>query len=399
MEKTLRPNYSTGDIKASLKAALVSAIVIAVALGSIVLFSYAGWQNSFNEYENYTDFITVANEKLDADQRAEIVQVTSEVSEDDLGEDGLFIEHEKPRMFSDMVREAWVALIIIYLCTCSMATSICYAVGHNKDYYLADLPLKSVWGWYLLISNFVTWPVVFVSWLSLLRFKKTGVEKKRKRLKPLPSVKSIFDESAFVKFYYDMLPIGRRVEDAEDDMHRSESEVERYATLLKKAQGKLGEDKAKLNELRSQQEFISSSKQVKDQVVNDFAQIKEMYGVQRIYVRKECLFIRVRADYTYKNILYDLGDYEIKIEANGSFSAKMVRSNIEGGDGYSAYGTRDFCFGDKKYEICDYIGQGRLIEAIELMIECLNYINESDRYTLPTKYEAVYMPKIKKKKV
>ena len=98
----------------------------------------------------------------------------------------------------------------------------------------------------------------------------------------------------------------------------------------------------------------------------------------------------------YKNILYDLGDYEIKIDKDGPFSARMIRSNIKGCEGYSIYGTRNFCFGDRQYEIRDYLGQGRLIEAIELIIECLNYVNVCDREALPDRYEAIYTPSAKK---
>ena len=403
MRKDFRPRNAVSDISDALRRALFWLFIESLIFGFIILVLWGAHNSADNKYQAYNEFIAVANEKLDAEQRAALVPVVDNVAEDDLGEDGLFIKLTEPTSFGTMMKNSWVSMLLLYLAIWSLIASICYWVEHNRTYYLADLPLRTGWGWYVLISNFITWPVLLVSLILFLRFKhrKKQAQESEEPEKRLPKVRAIFDEQAFVDFYFKVLPIEKQIESAKRKVSETETEISQYAAELKDAQSRLSEHKANLNELCDHERIVVNDKRTKDQILNDFAQIKAMHGVQQIYVEKNQLCVRVRADYVYGKKLYDLGDYVIKISgySSGNYRADMVRSNIKGSkDGYSNYGTSDFCFGNRGDEIYSYLAEGRIVEAMELMIESLNHINSGsmdDRYEVIRKLSSAELKELK----
>ena len=232
-----------------------------------------------------------------------------------------------------------------------------------------------------------------------------------RRFGKLPKVEPIFDEEGFVRFCYDVLPIDKRIENTKAEIEMLEAKIEGVATCLQHAQSELSKEhteeecenikfsqkaltkimqesqaqlsrsRARLNEIEAYKDVEPDSYSMK-QASNDFAQIREMRGVHQIFVDGDTLKIYVRASFQYKSLIYDLGDYVVKISPSGYFRAIRCRGNR----GYGSYG---FCFGEQYYAINDYICMGRIVEAVELMIECINYINVGDRKSISKNYSVI----------
>ena len=387
----LRGNYEL-DLKETFHKSLTPIIIIMVLAGLILGFVALVCSEEKESYLNYSDFIAVANKDLTNEQRKSLATVVSLVSEDDIGEDGLFVEHEKPFYFSELMSKSWLALILILLILLSISTSIVYWTSRDKDYYLADLPLNIGWSYYIIVSNFATWPVLFISAILFWRFKyKVKIASSEENAKRLPEVEAVFEKDDFIKYCTGNMQIDSFIDSAERRVSEVQRTINDYARKIKDLQTDLSQRQAELNELLYQKSTLSDTSYTEKQFASDFEQIKSMRGVQQIFVRHDSLIIRVRVVYPYKEMLYDFGDYEVLISGT-SFRAQMVRDNIGDpgfGQSYNYYGTGDFCFGNRRDEISSYISQNRIVEAMELIIDCLYYVNPENRDNIPNDYEAV----------
>ena len=95
----------------------------------------------------------------------------------------------------------------------------------------------------------------------------------------------------------------------------------------------------------------------------------------------------------YDGTCYDLGDYLVRVSEVGDCSCSLQRSGlIEGVDeGALLYGDEvEFCFGSvRSYSIKDYLREGRIMEALFLIVNSLNHVNDGDLEELPMSYRAL----------
>lgn len=228
----------------------------------------------------------------------------------------------------------------------------------------------------------------------------------------LPEVEPKFDEKGFVWFCYEALPRGRRIENTKAELMKLSDRAEALAKKLQETQtelmhghtpedqnalrdlqksltGDIRETQAQLSRGRARLNSLEECEDTepddysREQALNDFVQIKTMRGVHQVYIDGNDLKIYVRVSYQYRGFLYDLGDYLISINMDGEFTAMRCRGTRGG------YGSYGFCFGERYYEIKRYSEGGRIVEAVELMIECLNYINRDDRKNIVEDYRAI----------
>lgn len=112
-----------------------------------------------------------------------------------------------------------------------------------------------------------------------------------------------------------------------------------------------------------------------------------MRGVKRIFVDHDgSLIVTVRVSYEYQNALYYIGDFDITIFSDPTFSFQALRTG-SGRENY-LYG-KQFCFGDARADIEAYLDENRIVEAVELIIESLNHINAEDTNEIAVSYKMI----------
>lgn len=383
------------DIKVAARNILIAWGIITVIVGLVYAAISCVSNTEHSEYEVYNQFTTMTNESLDADQREKLAEWF--YSAEDLDEDGFFIEREEPKTLMDMIQENWVGCVITLVGLYSLISFLVYVFSYSSSYHLADLPFKTFYGWFILIACFAGWLAFLISRINFCRFrKKCRAEQEEEKAKSdtvkLPKIDPKFDEEAFVAFCRDMLPLGKRVRRAEKTLASDEAEVNNLGRTLKEttenlkaAQLKVGQDLAKLNELRAEKDTAVLDQKTKDQILHDFAQIKGMHGVKQIYRDKDGnLAILARADYELYGTLYDIGDFILTV-----YDSELVATLHSNRNTSIRYCGESFCFGNRSSDIDAYVKAGRIIEAIELAITCINHINPTDVDDIPRRYKRI----------
>lgn len=283
----------------------------------------------------------------------------------------------------------------------------------------------------------IVFKIVYLVWISFIALWLVAssvlfiVKKTIGRRAKIPEVEPIFDEKGFIDFCYGLLSGEERLKRAATEVENLNKKVASISKNLRKVQAKLNnkklkaealalrdesknlseqlktaqlelsKSKARLNKLREHKEDAGFDSYTYEQAKNDFQQLKSMRGVCQIFVddtdtmlyygsvKEKTLKIYVRATYARGRYLYDLGDYMIDISQSQISDLEWEVNRIRF-KGQSGYGGRHFCFGDRFFDICDYIERGRIVEAVEIMIECLHYVNEGrDQETIHDNYEIV----------
>ena len=252
------------------------------------------------------------------------------------------------------------------------------------------------------------------------------VKKTIGRRAKIPEIEPIFDEKGFIDFCYGILSREERVQraateveslnkriasiskdlrnvqtkhsnkNAEEEALEFRNKCKDLSEQLKAAQLELSKGKARLNRLREHKKDARPDSYTYEQAKNDFQQIKSMRGVCQIFINEtvshythctqKTLEICVRVTYAHGRYLYDLGDYMIMFQmSNLEWEVSRIRF-----EGHGGYGNRRFCFGDRVLDISDYVDQGRIVEAVEIIIESLHHINEGrDQKNIPEDYKIV----------
>ncbi len=390
----IRNDYKE-DIREAFACILITWLVLEVL--ALIFFSaaFGASRTSRDQCESYNDFATTANESFDVDQRKMLTEWL--YSEEDLGEDGLFTIREEPVTFWDIIQENWAICAAIVIGIFSACAFLTYFFNFDSEYYLADLPFKTFYGWFILIVCFVGWPFFIISRIRFQQFKKRRkTEEDEGKAKSdtirLPEIDPIFDEEAFLAFCYEILPFGQRIKRAEKDLAEDEARVNGLgetlratAEELKEAQLQMGQDLAKLNDLRSENNTTALSQKTRAQILHDFAEIKAMHGVKQIFVDDDGnLVIIARADYDLHGTLYDIGDFMLTL-----YDDELVVTLYSDRNPRIHYCLEQFCFGDRAEDIDAYVKAGRIVEAVELAITCINHINADHVDSIPQLYKKI----------
>lgn len=168
----IRPKGYTKDIRQTI-GGILGFWMIALGMAASFLALAVGFSEcNNNNYEKYCKISKLANENLDIDQRKELIGTVDIIKEEDLGEDGFFVEHEKPITIKDASVGMYAVCIVILFCIISTLASIVYYNNcRNNHYFIADLPLSG-YSAFLLIACFMIWPCFLVSRILFLRFRK-----------------------------------------------------------------------------------------------------------------------------------------------------------------------------------------------------------------------------------
>lgn len=387
----IRPAGSTKGIKHIVGGIIVFWVIFALIVAAALAITTGISEHNSKTYQKYCTITEIANENLNVDQRKELIDTVDVIEEEDLGEDGYFVEHEKPTTIADLSILAQAIFLAIFFCMLSWLASVIYFADCRKNnYFLADLP-SSGYSVFLVIVCFMIWPCFVVSRVSFLKFKKKE-EKTRENSLELPGILPLFNEEDFVVFYHEVIDYHGRIKHAERELGKSQEkveilseELENTTKALKIAQEKVSLDLANLNNLRNQAQKEQMSSIDEAQIAHDFSEIKAMRGVKQVFVNEDgLLIITVRAVHEIGKQAYFIGDFEIVIEESG-FAIHRIRSK----NGNEVIIRENFCIGDNMYTVRDYLDERRLVEAVEIMIECIHHIEEKDLDEMSKYYKII----------
>ncbi len=378
--KEIRANTYADDIKEIRKPLAWTSTFVIVAALLVWITPALDSQKAYDAFPKYQEIAIMANRDLNTDQRQMLVEWAPNLSTDDLDKDGFLKPREMPKTFIEAFLKYLPDAAMILLFIFSVLVAAFYWLYRQTCFYFADLPLRSFWGWFVLIAGFVGWPYFIVSRILLWRFKKRRGDEAEIITARLPDIKPKWQEKDFIEFYHDMLPFCKRLARARKNLAESENKVKILEEKLKNdvaalesAQSYMSRNLAKLNALKSMEDTDISIQPYLQRALHDFAEIKAMRGVKQIYLDdNKNLIIVVRCVYEHSGLAYDAGDFEIQI-SDSCVTACQTRSV----DGFYNYG-KNFCFGDSRVVINDYAAEGRLVEAIALAIESLSHINKED---------------------
>ena len=246
-----------------------------------------------------------------------------------------------------------------------------------------------------LLGVFVVW---FARTMKRKRRKIKRLKELTKSFERLPEVELRYDEAGFVEFCYNIMSRKKRIKAAEEAFVEAEAKADvALANLQNNCNCDAAEQwkearkdemlkRATLNSLRNgkgMDEFI------KAEFLADFAQVKSMRGVKQVYLEDGKLHVMVRVAYPYERWLYDAGDFMVIFYRDKSFAVTPIRAE------WVPYtvcnvGGEVFCFGDERQEeINSYLHNGRVVEAIELIIDALYYVDNHDYMRIPSKLKPI----------
>lgn len=406
-----------GDISFSSVYDLTAFILIIIVIVWVIvgLLVWAAWSEDYANDIKHNEQATEFN----ARPLSERVLIADYIGGDDFDENHL-MTLEEVGLTGGKAAGNWTLLILVLaLIALPIVTFISYCHEKDSDYYLADLPLSRPYGWLLLFSMFVMWPVLFIAFLHMWYLERSNIhkaivekrqktEEERKQVEMMAKRELKQEEieraqhcghfsSRARRQYFVFRRIGyqKSLDHQKKETNKLISDYQNQLRSLGKqlqtVQKQMGEAKAKLASL----EHCSSAEQ-NEKITEEWRLITEMRGVSRIsFDRKDkekrylCILVKVRVPY--ENVLYDFGDFEIKIGPQ-QFSCVEVRSGVKANASSHTprYRVSDgFCFGSRRDDILDFVQHARMLEAITLAIDCLHSVNSGDEVYIPRCFRTV----------
>ncbi len=277
-----------------------------------------------------------------------------------------------------------------------------------EQWFLTDLPWRMPWTWLLVLLTLV--PFGFIAWpVSAIRFalwrKNHGTEA-AEEVDPdpyyrgqMPRVDGEYYSSpnAALEWYRTTRGNGwkhRQLEAAQraaENVELTERDLRSLSTQLRDRQQELGVAKARQRELEAAAADYQPDIAAK-LVDEEFDTLLKLKGVAAVQVVNDRLVLILQATFTYKNTVYDLGDWELTFGFDW-FRAQELRSGVRRSwrGGYPVYGLDGggFCFGAREYIIRDHVRKGQFLEAAQVAVATIQNINEEDLNDVPKAFKEV----------
>lgn len=338
----------------------------------------------------------------------------------DIDEETYLMDFVEPEMtVGEWYIAYWQTVLALYALGFSILTFISYCKEKSNSYYLSDLPLSTVYGWVLFISMFAVWPILLLNWIYANIFSKLAAELREKRrerrernraerqkvqelgAEPIEelTLEQRFSSSArqtYVRYVKHGAKKAQtdRLQKATIQVDLLKDRLNELGQSIKGVQRELGEAKADLNQI---QQAELTNETTTAQALSEWESLTRMRGVTSIKVNRSGrkttgLSILVKVRVPYEGEFYDFGDYTIWLSGS-EYRCTRTRSGIKLNATSSAPNyneTKGFCFGDRRYEINEYMQNGRFLEAVDLMVECLHSTNNSaDEAQIPNCFRKV----------
>ncbi|MFV0485212.1 MAG: hypothetical protein ACK5MU_03250 [Candidatus Saccharimonadales bacterium] len=308
---------------------------------------------------------------------------------------------------------AMPTIIKLFLLVLSLTTFFSYWYEKNSSYFLADLPMRTPYGWVLLISMFAGWPILIISFIRMMRCKyrreiKKEIEAIEEQLEdddltyekpnsPIALARMRKARTRYINYRVD----GRQkaIKHMHDETTALEEaqrkDLQKLGEQIKRQQRLIGETLAEKQRLA---DVKVTEQETREKAMAEWDTIAQMRGVSVVSVKRpkgekiQPLTLDVKVRVPYKGELCDFGDYRVVISGS-KFSCTRIRSGVKvtassNSPNYNESGG--FCFGSGKHVITDYVRNGRLLEAITLIVDSLHSVNDKhDEAQIPNCFRRV----------
>lgn len=406
--KERRPPTFYGDISPR-DVLSQSLIIVMVLYAAFVFFGCVGFANQgdYEEIKQYNQKVEAFN-KLPSDERKKIKELVS-----GLTSDLTWQEEDKTVLKAKNDPISMVSILgVVSVIICGLIPIVVFVVYYlerSSAYYLADFPLRTVYGWILLLLCLpIGWPFFIVSRIRMLRhtpkraMEEAGAQSDENEtsdelLEEATKNRSTNEEEEYVKLRVTLFKEQRErmIQELDDDIVGCEKSIRYHGVQIQEQQKKLGEKRAQRQQLKDEPITIDDRT-----ALAELVQIRKMRGVKEIIsdLDNERLIIVVHVRVPYEGAMYDFGDYEIRLSYQDSSAYALrlrsgVKQNATSEDPFYKDGDY-FCFGDRLSEIEQYfVDEGRVIEALTLMIDCMHSVNPEDKKEIPNCFTRLSKPK------
>lgn len=386
-------------------ATVTAAVFCAILLGLILAGVSSEHKATLTKNETAQEF-----NALSLDER----QLIAKWSNVELDEEAFLMEINDDPL---TVKKAWLPLLIIAigitLCVFSGTVAYGYCTEKRSYYFLADLPLSIGYGWFLLFALFTIWPFMLISAIRMWFYfrpnrkaeraeveKQAEAELTEEQIYALAQSPEMRNYSTARKAYINYRVSGqvqaqqKLIEATEEKIEKIKRTIRDYGKKIQQSQRELGEAKAELESLSATK---VSAQTTRTQAKAEWKILTEMRGVAKLTAHKGrgkrpdkiCILVKVRVPY--HNNIYDFGDYQITL-CGDRYSCDRVRSGIriDHTSTQPSYNeSSGFCFGSRRSTIAEYLEQGKTIEAVTLMVDCLHSVNEGHERYIPDCFRKV----------
>lgn len=360
----------------------IAVIIVAMAIYSIIMLcvgsnhkisvSTIATNEAFNELSQSERQVIADWNKLEVDEDF-LMEVPSE---------------------ADSIKDVWfrylMIVVAVALTICSALVFAGYCDEKLGEFFLADLPFATAYGWFLFFAMYAGWIVLAISAIRMKSyFRRKTQEEQQKALEHDESVEEVtyedlnanhgeFDENSLAYYvkYADSI-YQRKIKKLKDSIKDYEEDLCEQGDEIRRIQYDLAKVKAELNELKE----IGSPKITDREMIETLEAIKAMRGVVSMNLSEDTnnpkLIIDIHVRIPYKGETYDGGDYKVEIAGIG-FNAVCVRPGTKSTWPHGKYpdyryeSERRFCFGTRAASIQRYLTEYQLREAIILIVDCLH---------------------------
>ena len=374
---------------------LFGMIVVIVVVGFFTFFAWDSHNDTADANSEFNKYASAFNE-LSSEERAVVRPFM--YHEDEIDEEtGLLPIKECDKVgFFAYFRRHLCLIISLLLLAYSILVFVFYLKEKSSYYHFADIPYRTSYGFFLLISMFVFWPVLLIGRIHMFiksysgtkadkqalheqAYKEAQEELLSEAIKPkLRDLANRKAENAYVRYIVNGRELARRarIREVDNALSLIQQNLAQYATYIRECQQRKSTLLAEKKQLEDAAESIN---QCRERARKEWATIREMRGVANLRAEKECLAIKVDVRVPYGGELYDFGDYLIKLYPD-KYSCIRLRSGKRVNATSSAPDYNEpggFCFGDRRSLIEDYIKEAQYLEALTLMIDSLHSVNDS----------------------
>lgn len=403
----MRQMYRRGNYYTDIETApLVSIIIIGVIFIIIFLGTGIHWlcQGDPHEVAVYNARVEAFNH-LPGPERIAYQPLLNA----DLDDDGLLTLKETPRPFKVLFRESMRFFPLISLITLFVTSFIFYWLEKSKEYFLADLPLRTIYGWILLILILPAgWPFLLISLFRMRHYMQKQVEAEQREIRRLAGTiesendpESVECDKNAQKTYIDFRTsnLAQQHSDKLSSLHEEIASQKRkitsYGNDIAKIQRELGRNNAKLKQLQANPPDQTATEET---AKAEWQQILGMRGVSRINFPKNQyhagdrdMEISIHVRVPYNGSIYDFGDYLVTF--GNEFKCRQLRSGVKPDHTSSRpiYPDHDygFCFGSRLSDIRAYANSSQIVEALTIIIDSLHSVNPEDEKYIPECYRKI----------
>lgn len=280
---------------------------------------------------------------------------------------------------------------------------------HRRRESLVDLPWKKLWSWCFIIITIAPfgWLIYGIATVVHKNHARRGRFREPTTRNPKTGeYQDLRDKASgnYVQLRTREVAIQHReaIKALKEKLRETQNNSRQLASTLQQQQREINKIRANVRTSEEHLEELDSFMVGEDEAKTEFDKIMLLPGVVAALPTEDGFSVIVEARYRYLDKVYDLGDWQIQITGNtdGYFVCRRLRSGVMPGwtpsgrafgahPDYSLEWGTAFCFRDRETIIQEHIRRGQYPEALSIIVNTINSVNEADVPKIPAAFQEV----------